>query len=262
MITDIVRDWLSGGKGLEIGGPSQSFSAGGIFPIYPLLTELHDLSFPRPPEWGGRCLQVRAKFDGVRQLSHQFIGDAELEDALPGQRYRCVISSHVIEHLTNPLRTLRLWTRLLDEQGLMVHIIPHKENTFDTRRPVTRFEHLIADQNASVDHTDATHYDEVRRLSTEQHSNQWFLDVPKHRGMHQHVFDTKLCMEMFAYLGMRILLCAPVLPHHVVVVARPQSGAIHKQDLADFRSILDSSPFMLDRENASSFHSKEILSHE
>jgi hypothetical protein len=258
MITDIVRDRLAGGKGLEIGGPSQSFSGSGICPIYPLLSELDDLSFPRPPEWGGRCLQDRAKFDGMRQLSQQFIGDAELGIALPDRKYRCIISSHVIEHLTNPLQTLRLWTSRLDEHGLMVHILPHKENTFDTRRPVTRLDHLIADHDAKVDWTDTTHYDEVRRLSNERHSEQWFVDVPKHRGMHQHVFDTKLCLEMFTYLGMQILFCAPVLPHHIVVAVQPQSGRIHDQGMEDFRSILMSSPFGLDRDHASSHVVEEV----
>jgi hypothetical protein len=258
MITDIVRDRLDGGKGLEIGGPSQAFSSDGICPIYPLLSELHDLSFPRPPEWGGRSLDVRAKFDGVRQLSHQFIGDAELGDALPDDRYRCIVSSHVIEHLTNPLRTLRLRAGLLDEQGLMVHILPHKEKTFDARRPVTRLDHLIADDDSQVDHTDTTHYAEVRKFSNEEHSDQWFVDVPKHRGMHQHVFDTKLCIEMFAYIDMRIYFSPPVLPHHIVVAVQPQSGVIGGQNVNGVRSILVSSPFVPDRANASSPGVEEI----
>jgi hypothetical protein len=85
-----------------------------------------------------------------------------------------------------------------------------------------------------------------------------FVDVPKHRGMHQHVFDTKLCIEMFTYIGMRILFCAPVLPHHIVVAAQPQSGVIDDQDVSDFRSILVSSPFVSDRANASSPDVEEI----
>lgn len=259
MITEFVRRSLTGAKGLEIAGPSQIFSDTGVFPIYPLLAELDDISFPRPQEWGGRPLDVRTKFDGPRLFAHQYVGDAELDDALPDQRYRCILSSHVIEHLINPLRTLRMWTRLLDDKGLMIHILPHKENTFDAQRPVSQLDHLIEDLNANVDYTDRTHYNEVRRLSLERHSEQWFADVPRHRGMHQHVFDTKLCIEMFAFLGMRILFCFPVLPHHIIVVAQPHSGAEHKQSWEDFRSVLLSSPFMLDRVTAQPFHIAEFV---
>lgn len=258
MIINFLRSKLIGEKGLEIAGPSSNFSDTGVFPIYPLLSELHDISFPRPLDWGGRPLDILAQFDGPRLLAHQFVGDAELDKVLPNQRYRCILSSHVIEHLINPLRTLRMWAHLLDDQGLMIHILPHKENTFDARRPVTELEHLIADDAANVDYTDISHYDEVRRLSLERHSEQWFADVPRHRGMHQHVFDTKLCIEMFAYVGMHILFCIPILPYHIVVVAQRHAGTEPEQKWEDFRSVMLASPFMLDRVTARTPHTAEL----
>jgi len=54
-----------------------------------------------------------------------------------------VVSSHVIEHFTNPLAALREWMRVVKPGGYIFTICPHKERTFDKDRPRTTLQELI-----------------------------------------------------------------------------------------------------------------------
>ena len=69
--------------------------------------------------------------------------------ALPS-KYQCILSSHVLEHLSNPLKTLECWKQNLIEPGFLLAVVPYKENTFDHRRPITSFNHLLEDYDADT----------------------------------------------------------------------------------------------------------------
>jgi ubiquinone/menaquinone biosynthesis C-methylase UbiE len=64
--------------------------------------------------------------------------------------YDFVLASHVLEHIANPILALCEWKRLLKDRGVLVLLLPHKDKTFDHRRPVTTLEHLIADFKAGM----------------------------------------------------------------------------------------------------------------
>ena len=85
----------------------------------------------------------------------------DASESLPN-KYQCILSSHVIEHLSNPLKTLE-WKRHLIKPGFLL-IVPYKENTFDHRRPNTTFSHLLEDYEANTSETDQTHLNEIRQL--------------------------------------------------------------------------------------------------
>jgi SAM-dependent methyltransferase len=54
-----------------------------------------------------------------------------------------VISSHVIEHFYDPVKTIEEWLRVVRPGGFVYMIIPHKERTFDKDRPRTTLAELI-----------------------------------------------------------------------------------------------------------------------
>lgn len=54
-----------------------------------------------------------------------------------------VISSHVIEHFYDPIKTIKEWWRVVRPGGYVYIIAPHKERTFDRDRPRTTLEELI-----------------------------------------------------------------------------------------------------------------------
>jgi SAM-dependent methyltransferase len=74
-----------------------------------------------------------------------------------------VVSSHVLEHMPDPIGAMLEWDRVVRPGGVMFMIVPHKERTFDKQRPRTAIEHLIADHSASTPepHGDANGHDHV-----------------------------------------------------------------------------------------------------
>lgn len=54
-----------------------------------------------------------------------------------------LISSHVIEHFYDPIKTMKEWLRVVKPGGYVYIIAPHKERTFDKDRPRTTLQELI-----------------------------------------------------------------------------------------------------------------------
>lgn len=54
-----------------------------------------------------------------------------------------VISSHVIEHFYDPIKTIKEWLRVVRPGGFVYMIVPHKERTFDKDRPRTPLQEII-----------------------------------------------------------------------------------------------------------------------
>jgi SAM-dependent methyltransferase len=54
-----------------------------------------------------------------------------------------VISSHVIEHFYDPVKTIKEWLRVVKPGGYVYIIAPHKERTFDAPRPRTPLSEIV-----------------------------------------------------------------------------------------------------------------------
>ena len=80
----------------------------------------------------------------------QYISEASNLESIDSGYYDFLLSSHVIEHLANPIRGLSEWTRVLKESGYLILLIPDYRETFDHKRPVTELEHLISDFEGGI----------------------------------------------------------------------------------------------------------------
>jgi SAM-dependent methyltransferase len=71
-----------------------------------------------------------------------------------------IVSSHLIEHLPNPLLALQEWHSLLKKGGVLYMVVPDARFTFDHMRERTSLEHLVEDYERGCNECDPTHIDE------------------------------------------------------------------------------------------------------
>ena len=216
--------------GLEIGGPSPVFDRRGLLPVYPLAARIDNCNFGRHTLWEGAIHEgATFLYDPKRVPGHQYIAEATDLSVIPSAAYDFILSSHTIEHTANPLRALAEWKRVLREGGVLALIVPHKEGTFDHKRPVTTLEHLVQDFEQRTAEDDLTHLPDILALHDlgrdlaaggfDAFKERCEKNI-EHRGLHHHVFDTNLVVEMLDHMGFQLLAVEAVRPYHIVAVAR------------------------------------------
>ncbi len=71
-----------------------------------------------------------------------------------------VASSHVIEHVANPLAALVEWVRVLRHGGYVYMVVPDRRHTFDRKRELTHPAHMMADFRSGISQCDGAHIDD------------------------------------------------------------------------------------------------------
>lgn len=71
-----------------------------------------------------------------------------------------VATSHVLEHVANPLLALSEWFRVTRHGGIIYMVVPDRRRTFDRMRPLTDPSHMLDDFRNRVTQADGTHVDD------------------------------------------------------------------------------------------------------
>ena len=225
-----LRELIIAKKGLEIGGPSRVFSKSGLMPIYEIANRVDNCNFGQKTIWED-VLEEGENFRYGRGavLGHQYIREATDLHGIPSKGYDFVCSADVIEHVANPLQAIFEWIRILKDDGIMIIIVPHKQKTFDHKRPLTLLDHLIEDYTCGTTEDDTTHIGEVLELH-DLSMDPWAgsfgefkertLNNFQNRAVHQHVFDVDLVIKMLNYAGIQICNIEVCRPHRIVVIGK------------------------------------------
>ena len=214
------REYLRGRAALEIGGPSEILALGPL-PIYAVLRNIDNCNYASQTLWEPKGFGPR--------YGRTFTCEASfLKDVSDGS-YNCVLSSHSLEHIANPLKALYEWRRVLTTDGLLLLILPNKDHTFDWRRPVTTLEHIIRDYENQTAEDDLTHVDEILRLhdlsrdlpagTPEQFRVRSANNIAV-RALHHHVFSLSSALELLKYSGFSSILSEVALPIHIIILAK------------------------------------------
>lgn len=247
-------DPLRGGRLLEIGGPSGVFSAGGLLPAYVVAAAVDGVQWAEETVWHGRQHGAYAPDPSRAATGTLHVVEGTTLEGLQDAAYDAVISSHVIEHLANPMRALEAWRRVTRPGGALVLVAPHKAGTFDHRRPVTPLAHMVQDRERGTGEDDLTHLEETLRLhdhsrDAEPDDAEWARlrrENVRHRLLHHHIFTTASLAALLAHAGIEITAIETRHPHDIYVAGRfaAAPAALDPELLARARR---SSPFRSDR---------------
>lgn len=244
-------------RGLEIGGPSTLLAGKGDVPIYDVLRSLDNCVYSGNTIWTGELTAGNTfQYDPGKKPGMQFICDATDLHEIKDSQYECVIACHCLEHVANPLRALMEWKRVLKRDGFLLLVLPHKDGTFDWRRPTTPLSHMIEDYENGVGEEDMTHLAEVLELhdlsrdaglTSADHLRQRCLDNHSNRAIHHHVFDTKTALETLDYAGFRLMRVDYLEPVHIIILARLSDQPVDNRQFMTHRSYR-LSPFASDHQ--------------
>lgn len=210
------------------------FGKQGLIPLYSILESLDGCNFDTRTVWEGRIEEGPGnyRYDKRRAGGRQYIREAVDLHGIEPEQYGAVLSSHCIEHVANPLKAVGEWLRVLKADGFFVLVVPHKDGTFDHKRPVTPWEHLVDDFERAVAEDDLTHLPEILELhdlamdppagDLESFRKRSFKNIDN-RCLHQHVFDTDLVVRLIDHFKLRILDVQTELPYHIIILAQKVS---------------------------------------
>jgi len=221
------RNRLAHAKGLEIGGPSNIFSEKSILPLYDVVGTIDNCNFSSLTVWEGAIQEGRTYRFSRNKAGEQFICEGAELDFLQNESYDLVLSSHVLEHMGNPLKALYEWKRVLKNHGLLLLCAPDKDKTFDHRRPATSLDHLIEDYRKNTDEHDSNHLPEILELhdlsmDPGAGTREEFVERSRrnfeNRCLHHHAFTLESLVKAISYVGFKVLMATLHPPHHIVVI--------------------------------------------
>jgi SAM-dependent methyltransferase len=134
-------------------------------------------------------------------------------DEIPydNETFSFILSEHVLEHIANPIKSLKVWIDKLKPDGKMIIVLPHKERTNDVYREVTTLNHLISDYENDVPYNDPTHFDDWWNNVVEKGlMPEHYKHIPKDElvntaSIHHHVWTDVQIIELFEYLGLEVI---------------------------------------------------------
>ncbi len=216
-------------SGIEIGGPSSFFGLRGYCPVYLFAKQVDGVNFSSETVWEGKIEQGKNYKYADGKSGYQFINEASDLSNITTGTYDFLLSCHSLEHIANPIKTMKEWHRVIKPGGTIVLVLPDKNHTFDHKRPYTTFDHLMQDFKNNVDEHDTTHFDEVYRLhdidldngiKNAEELKERTINNFINRCVHHHVYSLGLMEELLGYCNFKTIHKQEADPHHLVIVAK------------------------------------------
>lgn len=213
--------------GLEVGGPSKIFSY--KIPIYSEVKNLDGCNFSDQTLWEKDIKKELGYNYFKNKTGKQFICEASNLADIPDKSYDFLIASHCLEHCANPLKVMHEWLRVIKNKGAILLVLPDKRYTFDHKREVTSFNHLLDDYKKDIDENDLTHLPEILDLhdlemdkpaGNKEKFRDRALKNYENRGLHHHVFDFDLLLIIFEHFNLKVLDTKFTEPHHQIILGQ------------------------------------------
>jgi SAM-dependent methyltransferase len=230
---------LKGLSGIELGGPSLAFTKQGFLPIYQHIESLDGCNFSSNTIWEGQ-IEAGRTYHYENKVGHQYILDGSALTEIKDEQYDFLLSCHNLEHIANPIKALKEWRRVLKPHGYLLMILPHKDKTFDHKRPITTLDHILADYQHETPETDSTHFEEVLKyhditrdagVETQQDLVERTAKNIENRCVHHHVFNSALAAQIVDHVGFKIINLTPFSPCHIIVLAQKNENKTNDNEI-------------------------------
>ncbi len=133
------------------------------------------------------------KLDAAQFVDVDVVDDGERLDTIADGSLHFLIANHMIEHCENPLGTLRTHARKVAPGGWLFYAMPNMRCCFDIARPLTTFDHLVADDTDQGSASRYGHFLEwatlVTGLEGEAAAQNATLNMERRYSIHFHVWD-------------------------------------------------------------------------
>lgn len=225
----ILFQYVVNKAGLEIGGPTSLFRSRRITDVYSIVKSIDNVNFAVNTLWNNGSYDSQNFFYGEK-VGKEIISEASDLSCIEDQTYDFCISSHVLEHLSNPLKAIFEMKRVIKAGGHIIIIAPHKDITFDHNRKITSVQHMIDDFKNNVQEGDLSHLDMNEIIDNYDYSMDSGISTKEefiercgnnrtNRALHQHVFTTEIILKLADYANLKIVCVKPRLSYGIMVVA-------------------------------------------
>ena len=225
----LAKTAFQGRRVVEIGGPSWQFGPKGSLPVYSEIIALDLVDYSKSvmehPVQSGRIFRpARPKVPG-----RELIREATHLEGVPSSYYEGLLSSHVLEHIANPMLALNEWRRVVKKGSSMIIIVPNPEITFDRSRQITPVAHMQADFAGGTTEDDLTHVPEVLtmhdiELDPWARSRSRFVtlvsDNAASRVVHHHVFSLESLSKLVLLSGFDVIASSLLSKDDIAVMGR------------------------------------------
>lgn len=196
---------------LEIGGPTLLFTDTYPYTIYNLFNCIDNINLY---DLNNSFISIKtSNYNKLFKNIYKQISEID-------KKYDIIVSSHCIEHMANPIKTLNSFKKLLNKNSYILSILPNKSEFWDYIRPTTTIEHIIQDYLNDIEEDDHTHEEENLLVNHPYKLDNNHPDKPvnisyeemvrnniNYRIMHHHCFDLNLCIQLHEYLNFKTLAC-------------------------------------------------------
>ena len=141
------------------------------------------------------------------------------------KKYDFIFTSHIIEHIANPINALIIWKNILNKHGYLISIVPDYRFSFDRKRKLTKISHILEDFNNNIQEDDVTHISEQLDL------HDWSLGGMKNfkqlaannfstRVVHHHTFIKSTLKKLLKVSGYKTVFSFKLDDLNIVNVAK------------------------------------------
>jgi len=190
----LSRQWLFDsaiGRGLEIGPGAQPqiFSREGVEVSY--LEQM-------PPDIWNTLYNVGGKYVSRPELWDSYIIGNAQDLPVPDCSLDFLFSSHVFEHLANPVGHLRNWKAKLRPGGKVICVVPDLNGTKDSIQTRSTLAEWLAEDNNEIWAPVLQHY--MRHLHRAADDRKLLAAMARHESIHVHYYDNINCKVLLDHV--------------------------------------------------------------